>query len=337
MLIRRARRSAFTLIELLVVIAIIAVLIGLLLPAVQKVREAAARTKCSNQLKQIGLGMLNYEATVGYLPPAYIGAKPPYGFTISNNYSWASVLAIILPYVEQDALYRRINVDWGQKVATPGYSFWDVDPNNVAVAQTKVGLYICPSDIAPDGVTGGGLLMPLGRSSSPGLASFNAELYSTPFGDTLGKTDYVGIMGACPGPLGDPTGWDTLVGVMYSQSKVSMAQVTAGDGSSNTFLVGESLGGKYPANPRDYSHTWFGGGAWATFANMPDRDTTSNAPYRMSSYHTAISNFCMADGSVHAVLKGDTDDVALGSYTYRFRQLSGFVDGRTDDVSSIFR
>src|SRR3954453_11573881 len=104
----RNRRSAFTLIELLVVIAIIAVLIGLLLPAVQKVREAAARAKCMNNVKQIGLGMLNYEAAYGRLPPSHTGEPMPLGSTNANDagfnsYNWASVLAIILPYVEQDA------------------------------------------------------------------------------------------------------------------------------------------------------------------------------------------------------------------------------------------
>ena len=105
------RRHGFTLIELLVVIAIIAILIALLVPAVQKVREAAARTQCTNNLKQIGLGLHNFEGTFKRLPPLYGGAVAP-GTAVGNSMKfaniWGSTTVFILPYIEQDNLYKAM-------------------------------------------------------------------------------------------------------------------------------------------------------------------------------------------------------------------------------------
>jgi prepilin-type N-terminal cleavage/methylation domain-containing protein/prepilin-type processing-associated H-X9-DG protein len=128
------QRAAFTLIELLVVIAIIAILIALLLPAVQKVREAAARTQCQNNLKQIGLAIHNYHDTNKRLPPGWYGVA---GAGDPNRWPWS---VVILPHLEQAALYNKLNPD----LKTPGSP--PAPATSMPELQLSLPVYICPSD-----------------------------------------------------------------------------------------------------------------------------------------------------------------------------------------------
>jgi prepilin-type N-terminal cleavage/methylation domain-containing protein/prepilin-type processing-associated H-X9-DG protein len=200
------RRRAFTLIELLVVIAIIAVLIGLLLPAVQKVREAAARMKCSNNLKQLGLALHNYEGVYGKLPPLYPGVAP--GSTAFNyKYTW-SVLAQLNPYLEQTNIYNSMDLQQPMYDASNNITA----ANKFAVVQ-KVGLFLCPSDRG----------VPV--SSAYGVTD-------------MGPTNYVACHGSglSGGGYGSPIAAD---GIFIAVNGIRITDIT--DGTSNTAAMSESI------------------------------------------------------------------------------------------------
>ncbi len=210
--VKSTRKKGFTLIELLVVIAIIAILIGLLLPAVQKVREAANKARCSNNLKQIGVGIHNHESAVGVIPTNR--SPNTFGYGDGNN-SW-SWMVYLLPYIEQENLFNLTNIP-----AFVGGSAFNAVP---AVSQTEVKTYRCASD-----------------NSSPWLSTNRAN--GSASGSTL--SSYKGVTGSNwawgsfpnVGPSGNNNGLDWGDGTFWrhdDQNK-SLTIATIQDGSSNTF------------------------------------------------------------------------------------------------------
>jgi prepilin-type N-terminal cleavage/methylation domain-containing protein/prepilin-type processing-associated H-X9-DG protein len=234
----RALRRAFTLIELLVVIAIIAILIGLLLPAVQKVRDAAARIQCSNNLKQIGLAVHNYHDTNGKLPPGnqYVAGTGAFAGRFNYYDTWT---ISILPYVEQDNLFKLFDPTLPNAVPDA------TSPRMAAARQTFVKVYWCPSETLPatpsqpESGPGGSLsgrpnYMP-GSYRAVSGATYGFQNLTTGSGDAYwddqGQTSF--LMGWNSGFRGPMHAVSTAGGT--SQETL----VTISDGTSNTLMVGE--------------------------------------------------------------------------------------------------
>ena len=276
------RRSAFTLIELLVVIAIIDVLIGLLLPAVQKVRESAARAKCQNNLKQIGLACHQFDQVNGYLPPGVLGDGPNVTTNPTDSGPYVGCLAFILPYVEQPALFGQLQVNWDtRQVRGP---VWYRNPANVAAARTRIPVYMCPSDDVeevyqnPKGQLAGSIFYGYGSIiPDGGPVWFPGVIPDGTFGPAgVGLTNYMG----CGGVFGTQAGsWADLKlsqykGIMLPVTKtelnlVSLGAVSVADGASNTLMIGESVAGANYITARDVGFPWITSGSRTTFSCIP--------------------------------------------------------------------
>jgi len=328
----RTTRRGFTLIELLVVIAIIAVLIGLLLPAVQKVREAANRMSCTNNLKQLGLAAHNYQSTYSKLPPGWLG--PMNNLDISNpaNNQNISVLVFLLPFVEQDNVYKEI-----QRMATGTFTnmlnmqvagpAWYTDNRTPAqggnfptIAGTRIKSFLCPS--APDMFSAVGGVGVAGHfANQPGTTlttalAFYAEVLPRTHANfnILGRTNYGGVAGA----MGRGTnvtfpntikGWSRFEGVFTNRSQNSVDQLTSADGTSNTIMFAEGTGGSHswtdntPQQPMQYASSWMGFAHVPTAGGLAQHNNYSHW-YHLSSTHPGVVNACFGDGAVKSVRSG---------------------------------
>jgi len=321
------RRPGFTLIELLVVIAIIAILIALLLPAVQQAREAARRTQCKNNLKQIGLALHNYEGTYGILPHALWGGGPGQP-NQDNGFGW---MVSILPFVEQSALFQLINPQAQPGIFIPAILAQHY-PGQTMIpgGRTIVPGYLCPSSAMPQilpatfaipGSPGGGAV-PARTASAVGYAT----------------SSYKAAGGSNSGDFG----------MMHKNGEgggVRFRDVT--DGLSNTIMVGESTycssnvsaasrATVPPTEFRDWP-IWIGSGGQSDESvringrfNSPINARTSFNRMALAvnddnafSYHVGGAQFCLGDGSVRFI----SENVDTRTYDWLHDKRDGQVLG----------
>jgi prepilin-type N-terminal cleavage/methylation domain-containing protein/prepilin-type processing-associated H-X9-DG protein len=283
----RRREVAFTLIELLVVIAIIGILIGLLLPAVQKVREAASRLSCGNNLKQIGLAVHNYHDTYQQLPPAAVGGD--------GEVSWA---VVILPWIEQESLYRQWNLSLR-------YTYYR-QPASVVGAQVKV--YYCPSRRSPPQLSVSGDTRPPWGGSPGALGDYAANGGNTTAVWDDPRYGYGVLVYADTtfGPNDTVASWRSLT---------AFRDVT--DGLSNTLLIGEkhvliTQMGQQAAG----DNSIYNGDDIHTIVRVAGRQTPGpidrplaasprdnyRPDERFGSYHPGGCQFVLCDGSVRMIV-----------------------------------
>jgi len=327
---KRLTRTGFTLIELLVVIAIIGILMGLLLPAVQKVREAAARTQCTNNQKQIGVALHSYHDLNKRFPAGYVDGNTDSASTPDNDvgpgWGWASFL---LPFLEQDNVYSQINFKQGVGIGV-----------NAQISQQPLEIYQCPSDPYQQAfpVYDSSFTNPIATVAHGNYVGCNGwvECFNNAGGNYQPSSDGGGAEDGDGGKTGTGLAGN---GLFYRNSKNTIASVT--DGLSSTIVVGERCAAHSPttwtgAVTAGRCPAWMATQPWTTpytppssaansgsgtaydnadwgealvlahgnATHVPNADNPFFDPDTFWSMHPGGANFLFGDGAVHFLSSG---------------------------------
>jgi prepilin-type processing-associated H-X9-DG protein len=334
----------------MVVMAIIVLLASLILPAIQKVRTAAYRTQCANNLRQIGIAAHHFHADHDRLPPGYLGPS------LANNTNfpaffwdgqWVGHLPLLLPYLEQDPIFRDVKVEFGILRVTrhwwqnPGTGAYPND-GNYTVAKSPLKILNCPAAprYAPR----------VGSHTEGTVLGFHVAHSDTGWIKTvywtenylnkgeaykfLNRTHYIGVAGT---GSGTNAFWRKWEGIYTNRSQKTLGQISLLDGTSNTMMYGEACASRTQGGePNTTDISWMGAGGLGTYLGLlrgAKSDITG-----FTSYHTAGVHFCFADGSVRLVRFGDSawDETSTQTQDwYLLQQLAGIWDGGIMDTSSL--
>jgi competence protein ComGC len=349
-------RGGFSLVELLLTIAICTVLMGLILPAIQRVREVANKAACAANLRRLGQAAHHYHADRGKLPPGYLGPS------LANNTNrpafyyegqWIGHFPLLLPFLEQEALFHQIKVSFSVNEVAEEKWFWAAPANgpgppnetNYRVAMKQLSFFRCPTappftvPVGNPAPGGGGTLLGLHVFNSSELGPFTAS-WKDEYGSASGfrplaRTNYMGVAGCGTGTHAE---FNQFEGIYTNRMERSLGELAAADGASNTLLYGETCTNALANRRSVHDICWMAGGGLGTYHGLEQGRKARGTTF--SSYHSAGVQFCFGDGSVRLVRFGATQwntnpATPLTADWRLLQQLAGWRDGLGGDPSRL--